>query len=128
MKVAYQAGAKYVVIFDFPYDQPYGILEEEHFAAMETFWDMIHSPQGSLEKVKAEVAFVFPKDYGWGMRRPDDKIWGLWGADNLSPIIWENMNKLIANYGLRLDIIYNDTSFDFMEKYSKIYYWNSQIS
>jgi hypothetical protein len=127
MNVAYQAGAKYVVIFDFPYDQPYGILEEEHFAAMETFWDMIHSPQSSLEKVKAEVAFVFPKDYGWGMRRPDDKIWGLWGPDELSPLIWENMNKLIANYGLRLDIIYNDTSFDFMEKYSKIYYWNDVI-
>jgi hypothetical protein len=74
------------------------------------------------------VAFVLPKDYGWGMRRLEDRIWGLWGPDELSQQIWDNMNKLIDMYGLRLDIIYNDTSFDFTEKYSEIYYWNSQIS
>jgi hypothetical protein len=129
MKVAYQAGAKYVIVFNFPYDQPYGILEEEHFTAMETFWNMTRSPdQNSLEKVDGEVAFVLPKDYGWGMRRPDDNIWyPTWGPDELSPLIWENMNKLIEKYGLRLDIIYNDTRFEFTEKYSEIYYWDSVI-
>ena len=129
MKTAYQAGAKYVVVFNYPYDQPLGILEEEHFDAMETFWDMTRShQQGSLEKVSGEVAFVLPKDYGWGMRHPDDNIWlPWWGPDALSPLIWENMNKLIDKYGLRLDIIYNDTRFDFTEKYSQIYYWDSQL-
>jgi hypothetical protein len=126
MKVAYQAGAKYVIVFDFPYDQPYGILEEEHFVAMEAFWDLTRS-SSSLEKISGEVAFVLPKDYGWGMRRLEDRIWGLWGPDELSQQIWDNMNKLIDKYGLRLDIIYNDTSFDFTEKYSEIYYWNSAI-
>jgi hypothetical protein len=71
------------------------------------------------------VALVLPKDYGWGMRNPDDKVWGLWPSGNLSPLIWNNMNQLIETYGLRLDIIYNDTGFSFEGKYSKIYYWNS---
>ena len=130
MITAYRAGAKYVVVFNFPYDQPFGILEEEHFAAMETFWDMTRSPhQGSLEKVEAEVAFVLPKDYGWGMRRLEDKIWKPeWGPDDKSPLIWDNMNKLIERYGLKLDIIYDDPRFNYKEKYSQIYYWNSTIS
>jgi len=130
MITAYRAGAKYVVVFNFPYDQPFGILEEEHFAAMETFWDMTRSQQqGSLEKVEAEVAFVLPKDYGWGMRRLEDKIWKPeWGPDDQSPLIWENMNKLIERYGLKLDIIYDDPQFNYEEKYSQIYYWNSTIN
>lgn len=130
MKTAYQAGAKYVTVFNFPYDQPYGIIKEEHFAAMKTFWNMIHSPyQIFLQRRDGEVAFVLPKDYGWGMRTPDDNIWfPYWGPDKLSPQIWENMNKLIAKYGHRLDIIYSDTRFNFTEKYSEIYYWDSVIN
>ncbi len=129
MVTAYQAGAKYVIVFNFPHEQPFGILEEEHFIAMETFWDMTRSPhQNSLEKVAGEVAFVLPKDYGWGMRWQDDNIWfPEWGPDAHSQQIWDNMNKLIDKYGLRLDIIYNDTRFDFTEKYSEIIYWNSEI-
>ncbi|UCC58577.1 MAG: hypothetical protein JSW14_01260 [Candidatus Bathyarchaeum sp.] len=129
MIVSYQAGAKYVIIFNFPHEKPYGILEKEHFNAMEAFWNMTRSPnKNSLEKVSGEVAFVLPKDYGWGMRWLSDKIWKpAWGPDNQSLPIWENMNKLIERCGLRLDIIYNDTRFDFMKKYSEVYYWNSVI-
>jgi len=126
---AYRAGAKYIVVFNFPYDQPFGILEEEHFDAMETFWEMTHSSQSSLEKVEAEVAFVLPKNYGWGMRRLEDKIWKPeWGPDDKSPLIWENMNKLIERHGLKLDIIYDDPQFNYEEKYSQIYYWNCTIN
>jgi hypothetical protein len=136
MVESYRAGAKYIIIFNFPHERPYGILEEEHFTAMETFWDMTHSPNhrqhrkpgASIGKVSGDVAFVLPKDYGWGMRWEDDKIWQpSWGPDDKSQMIWDNMNKLIERYGLRLDIIYNDTLFDFIEKYSDIYYWNSVI-
>jgi len=129
MITAYRAGAKYVIVFDFPYNQPFGILEEEHFAAMETFWNMTHSPhQSSIQKVEAEVAFVLPKDYGWGIRTVNDNIWGVWQADDKAPLIWENMNKLIQRYGLKLDIIYDDPQFNYEEKYSQIYYWNSTIN
>lgn len=130
MITAYRAGAKYVIIFNFPYDnQLFGILEEEHFSAMETFWDIIHSPDwDKIEKVKAEVAFVLPKDYGWGMRGPGDNIWGVWPPDFKVPLIAKNMNEMIEKYGLKLDIIYDDPQFNYAEKYSQIIYWNSTIN
>ena len=132
MKTAYRAGAKYLIVFNYPEHpsgNPYGILEQEHFDAMESFWETIHSPQQSaLERVEAEAAFVLPKDYGWGMRRVEDNIWfPEWGSDSKSPLIWENMNKLIEKYGLKLDIIYDDPRFGYEEKYSNIHFWNDQI-
>jgi len=132
MITAYRAGAKYVTVFNYPKIEgnDYGILEEEHFTAMKTFWDLTRSPKkGSLEKVEGEVAFVLPKDYGWGMRQPDDRIWiPKWGPDDRSPLIWGNMNKLIKKFGLKLDIIYDDPQFSFEAKYSEIYFWNDTIN
>ena len=122
---AYKAGAKYIVVFNYPRINEYGFLTDEHFTAMENFWNLINSPRPSVEKVRGQVAYVLPKDYGWGMRSPDDKIWGIWPPDELSPKIWEDMNKLIAEYGLKLDIIYEDPRFNFKTKYTKIYLWNS---
>ena len=130
MIASYSGGAKYVVVFDYPYEETFGILEEEHFEAMEAFWNMTRFPEREdLEKTEADVAFVLPKDYGWAMRYPEDKIWmPSWGPDEKSALIWSNMNKLIKKYGLRLDIIYDDSSFDFSDSYSEVYYWNSEIS
>ena len=93
MLKAYEAGAKYVIVFNFPSypeDNSYGILREEHFAAMQQFWDHIHLYPKDHGKINGEVVFVLPKDYGWGMRNPNDLIWGLWPADNRSALIWKN--------------------------------------
>ena len=128
MLTAYYAGAKYLIVFNYPQINPYGALTEEHFNAMKTFWNQIHVfPRSVLGKVEGEVALVLPKDYGWGMRSPDDKIWGFWPPDEKAPLIGQSISKLIKKYGLRLDIIYDDPQFNFTEKYSKIYYWNSTI-
>ena len=130
MITAYQAGAQYIIVFNYPKINlnPYGILEEEHFTAMKKFWNSIHSfPRSPFGKIEGQVAFVLPKDYGWGMRNPDDRIWAKWPPDELSPLIWNNMDKLIERYGLKLDIIYDDPRFNFEEKYSEIYFWNSTI-
>ena len=127
---AYRAGAKYLIIFNYPIVEgnPYGILTEEHFTSMKTFWNQIHAfPRSVFGKVEEEVAFVLPKDYGWSMRNPDDKIWGFWPPDDLAPLIWDKMTRLIERYGLKLDIIYDETRFNFEKKYSKIYFWNSTI-
>jgi len=95
---------------------------------MERFWNHVQAyPREIYGKVDGQVAFVLPKDYGWGMRTLEDNIWGLWSADEKAPLIWENMNKLITKYGLRLDIIYDDPRFDFAEKYSQVYFWNETI-
>lgn len=128
MITAYRAGAKYLIIFNYPKINEYGILTEEHFNSMKKFWNLIHAPRKMLWKVKSEAAFILPKDYGWGMRTPEDKIWGLWSPDDLSQQIWINMNRLIEKYGLKLDIIYNDHKFNFEGKYAKIYFWNSTVN
>lgn len=143
MLTAYRAGAKYVIVFNSnfaPFDpnpsdssqihsDPGEILKEEHFLAMERFWTYIHTyPRDIFGRVDGQVAFVLPKDYGWGMRKPDDSIWGLWPADEKAPLIWENINKLIAQYGLKLDIIYNDPMFNYKEKYFKVFLWNATIN
>jgi hypothetical protein len=128
MLTAYSAGAKYLLVFNYPQINPYGALTEEHFTAMKQFWTYIHCfPRNIFGKVKGEVALVLPKDYGWGMRQPNDKIWGFWPPDDMAPQIGENIYKLINGYGLKLDIIYDDPQFNFTEKYSKIYFWNSTI-
>jgi hypothetical protein len=126
LNVAYYSGAKYLIVFNYPQSNPYGALTEEHFTAIETFWNQIHCfPGNLLGKVGGQVALVLPKDYGWGMRQGDDRIWGFWPADDLSPLVGERIATLINKYGLKLDIIYDDPQFNYTEKYSKIYYWNS---
>jgi hypothetical protein len=127
--IAYETGAKYIIVLNYPtYPEtnPYGVLSDDHFAAMEQFWAHIREHPEDYGKTKGRVAFVLPKDYGWGMRWRDDSIWGLWSADSLSPVIWEKMTKLIERYGLRLDILYDDPRFSF-DEYSKVYYWDSDV-
>jgi len=126
MNTAYYSGAKYLIVFNYPQINPYGALTEEHFTAMKTFWNKIHTfPGNVLEKTDAQVALVLPKDYGWGMRDGYDNIWGFWPTDDLTPLIGEKIAVLLDKYGSKLDIIYDDPQFNYTEKYSKIYFWNS---
>jgi hypothetical protein len=128
MLEAYQSGARYVMIFNYPTleGNDYGIMKDEHFQALEKFWNNRAIPSGRSvpDFGKAEAALVLPKNYGWGMRNPDDRIWGMWGPDYNSPQIWTISRKLLSDYGLRLDIIYDDPAFPFAGKYSKVYFWN----
>ncbi len=127
MLIAYAAGARYVIVFNYyeiPDNNPYGTLGDEHFLAMQQFWAFIHQHPEDHGKTEGNVALVLPKDYGSGLRSSNDSIWGLWPADSLSSVIWDKMNMLTDEYGLRLDIVYNDSRFA-LTRYSKIYYWNS---
>ena len=131
MVTAFNAGAKYVILFNYPQypeDNQYGILKDEHFSAMKQFWHYAASCPRGAEKITAQVAYILPKDYGWGMRRLDDNIWGIWDADEKSPIIWENLNKLETKYGLKLDIIYDDSRYNPKGKYYQVYLWNATIN
>ena len=95
---------------------------------MQDFWRYIHDYPGRHGQIRGQVAFVLPKDYGWGMRSVEDNLWGLWPADEKASLIWENLNKLLAKHGLKLDIIYDDANFSYEEKYSQVYFWNATIS
>ena len=69
---------------------------------------------------------MLPRDYGFGFRSPDDRIWGLWGPDALSPIIWNDTDSLLKEYGTRLDIVY-ETKFNNVPiqlQYDRLIFWN----
>ena len=125
---AYMSGAKYVVIFDYPQIQgnPYGILTDEHFKALEDFWSVVQDAKVDVN-ANADAVLVLPRNYGWGMRNPDDHIWGVWGPDEKSPVIWNISRELLSRYGLGLDIIYEDAHFPVEDRYRRIYYWNQKV-
>jgi hypothetical protein len=129
MMQAYQVGASYITIFNYPKleGNEYGVMQDEHFAALEKFWKTTIAPNSEAENSDPNVALVLPKNYGWGMRKPDDRIWGIWGPDNKSPQIWEISRRLISEYGLKLDIVYDDPAFPTEGKYLQVYYWNETI-
>jgi hypothetical protein len=129
MILAPKTGAKHVVVFDYPKIEQYGILTEDHFDAMKDFWNYVHSDPQEHGVNQAEVAYVLPQDYGFGFRNPEDTIWGLWNADDLSQKVWDDTNKLIDQYGSRLDIVYDDA--DVMgavkSRYNKLFFWNQPV-
>jgi hypothetical protein len=128
---SYEAGADYIIVFNFPQypeDNPYGILADEHFAAIKKFWEYMSNHPEDYGKTDGEIAFVLPKDYGWGMRSPTDKMWGLWLADNDSTLIWDNLQLLIDRYGLKIDIIYENAPSNCIVNYTELYCWNATIT
>ncbi|MCW4011311.1 MAG: hypothetical protein NWF05_11960 [Candidatus Bathyarchaeota archaeon] len=131
MVMSYESGAKYILVFDYPQypeNNPYGILNDDYFSAMQQFWDYTNTHPRNLTQTQAEAAMVLPKDYGWGMRNPYDNIWGLWQPDNASALIWNNMNTLVDRYGLKLDIVYDNADINYTKRYAEVYLWNQTIT
>lgn len=133
MMTAYKAGADYIVLFNYPVleGNDYGLMTDEHFLALERFWNdatQIEKNDNASSMNFAEAVMVLPRNYGWGMRRPDDVIWGFYGPDNITIPLATVMSKLLAQYGLHLDIIYEDSTYPVVKgNYEKVYYWNSTI-
>jgi len=127
MLMAYEAGAKYVVIFNYPQypeGNDYGVLADEHFEALERFWnDVVTTPQVTHGSIEAEAALVLPANYGWGMRRPADQIW-YWQSGERAQVIWELSFELLSEYDVHLDIVYDDPAFPATGKYKKIFHWS----
>jgi hypothetical protein len=130
MELAYHAGAKYLVVFNYPKSDSYryGILKEEHFEALEKFWNYTSNNPQNFGINSGEVAYVLPEDYGFGNRFPEDHIW-VWDADELSQKVWDDSNKLVAQYGSRLDIVYDDPEFiDAIKlRYDRLFFWNETV-
>ncbi|MCW4000883.1 MAG: hypothetical protein NWE93_11650 [Candidatus Bathyarchaeota archaeon] len=127
MRTSYECGAKYVVVFNYAENMtgPYGTLQEEHFGALERFWrDVVQNPLVGYGSVKAEAAFVLPKNCGWGLRNIDDTVWGLWTPSEEYRQFWPRLQDALAKHGGRLDIIYDDPAYPFTDKYSQVYFWN----
>jgi hypothetical protein len=127
MLTSYQAGAKYIAVFNYPYDNSsvYGTLNpNDQLVALQTFWKDIH-----LEKYPdlsaPTAALVLPENFGWGMRNPNDTIWGFWITDNRTQQVAIATSTLLTQYGASLDIVYQDPAFPVtLGAYQHIYYWN----
>lgn len=126
MITAYQAGAKYIVVFNYPETGTYGLLTEEHFEVIDQFRNFVSkNPQNKTSNLE-KLAYVLPENYGWGLRSPKDTIWGIWEADEKSPIIWSDLHTLIEKYRYDFDIVYDSpwTRLFAKEHYDTLVWWN----
>ena len=131
MLTSYQAGADYIVIFDYSTDfegnSAHAMLDE-HYLALERLWTDIHN-EHFINLSEPEAALILPRNYGWGMRNPDDTIWGFWSTDAKTNQIATIMSHLIAKYGANLDIIYEDPIYHHSKaNYNHIYFWNNTLT
>jgi hypothetical protein len=132
MVLAYLSGAKYVIILNYSQEKvtSYGTLTEEHLDAMKRFWEYIHTnPErlGIYCPTCTQIAYVLPKDYAWGFRGSDDKVWGIW-VDELSITMGKDVDYLLHTHHLSLDIIYDDPNYyNNLCIYSKLYFWNGTV-
>jgi len=133
LTLAYSAGATYAVLFSFPFypdNNPYGTLTEEHFSALQRFWNVINNDPSSIAQNKAKIAYVLPKDYGYGFRSPNDNIWGLFPSDSLTEKISLDIHTLLVKYYGNLNIVYDEPDIigPTLNNYAKVYYWNQTVT
>lgn len=129
MLESYQAGAKYIMIFNYAKDKnatnTAEAMTDQHYMGLYQFWQDIHTKEYQ-DNSGSEAALVLPHNYGWGMRNPNDTIWGFWPTDEKTDQIANNMYKLLVEYGTKLDIVYEDSTYPVANAgYRHVYYWNS---
>jgi hypothetical protein len=120
---AYDNGAKYIIVFDYPSLRG-GILQQEHFDAIRQFWEYAQQHPRIEASSFGRVAYVVPKDYGFGFRSASDKIWGLWNADNQSSTVWIGVQNALGQYGSKLDVVYEDCLQLNVSAYRQFVFWN----
>jgi hypothetical protein len=126
--LAYKNGAKYIIVFDTNENYTHGILGKEHLEALKRFWHYVQNNPRNSFPIGDRVAYVLPKDYAYGFRGPDDKIWGFWYADAFSDELCHKLGEMITKYEFRLDIIYDDgLEPNNTYGYSKLIFWNGTI-
>jgi hypothetical protein len=126
MILAYDAGAKYVVIFDYPGNiTNYGILTPSHLEEMKEFWNYTQNNPRETEGDN-QVAYVLPDNYGFGFRSENDTIWGLFPANETTQKIWNDTENFMYEYGYNLGIVYDDPQFihAITHDYKTLIFWN----
>lgn len=137
MVLAYENGAKYIIVFDTNENYTHSVLDKDeegnyaaqgHYDAFKQFWQYVEDNPRSSDPIRNRVAYVLPEGYGYGFRGPEDKIWGLWGADDFSLGISTELGKLFDRYQNRLDVIYDDgleagNSYG----YRRLIFWNGTV-
>lgn len=127
MVLAYQNGAKYIVVFDTNENYTHGILQDEHLDALKSFWQYAKNSPRTTDMSEGRVAFVLPKDFAYGFRGPKDRIWGLDEATAFSNETCIILNSQLEAYGTKLDVIYDEISDYSQCPYDKITFWNGTM-
>ncbi len=124
MLYAYNNGAKYIVVYDSSLNWTTGILDQDHLNAMKQFWQYMTNNPAAENSAQPDTAYVLPQDYAYGFRGPNDKIWGLWGPDNLTVTIATQLSSLMTQYGNNLNVVYDAPSINYTSQYSEVIFWN----
>jgi hypothetical protein len=125
MVLAYQNGAKYIIIFDSNQNYTQNILQQGQLDAMKQFWQYAQANPRTAIPVSDRTAYVLPEDFAYGFRGPQDKIWGLWQADSLTLNISMSVATLMQTCGNNLDIVYPDGPQSVESAgYHNVIYWN----
>jgi len=126
--LAYENGAKYILVFDTNENYTDSVLEKEHKDALKNFWKYAKDNPREMGASSERVAYVLPEGYAYGFRGPWDKIWGFWeGVDDpLSYQISADVGKALDDYGGKLDIIYDDR-LTVDDTYCKYIFWNGTV-
>ncbi|MGD0994520.1 MAG: hypothetical protein ABR909_03230 [Candidatus Bathyarchaeia archaeon] len=123
MMLAYENGAKYIIVFDSNANYTQNVLQQGQLDAMKQFWQYVQANPRTITPVSDRTAYVLPADYAYGFRGPQDKIWGLWPADNLTLDISMSVSTLLQMDGNNLDIVYPSPTLE-SAGYQSIIYWN----
>ena len=124
--LGYENGAKYALVFDSDEDYIQSTLSQEHLDALQRFWQYTKDHPRCADLLDDRVAFVLPKDYAYGFRGPEDKVWGLWENDELYLKVSEDLGVLLEKYGYKLDVIYDD-GLKLDDAYRQYFFWNGTI-
>ena len=122
--LAYNNGAKYILIFDTNKDYTHGILGEEHLQALKQFTEYAHKNPRTIQPISERIAYVLPRDFAFGFRGPTDKIWGLWEGDAFAYEQTVKLGNLLKQYGDKLDVIYDDEIEYSTLEYRNVIFWN----
>jgi hypothetical protein len=131
MVLAYENGAKYIVVFDSNANYTQNVLDGQQLGAMKQFWQYAQANPRNDSQTSDRTAYVLPEDFAYGFRDPKDKIWGLWSPDikpelyNITTDIGMSVTTLLQMDGPNLDIVYpNGTEPIESSGYGKVLYWN----
>ena len=124
MVLAYNNGAKYIVVFDSNEAYTQSVLTQDHLNALKQFWQYAKEHPRSTGSAADRVGFVLPADYAYGFRGPNDSIWGLWPADSFSTNLSITVGNNLLKYGENLDIVYNKTQLETCG-YRQLIYWDT---
>ncbi len=124
MVLAYNNGAKYIVVFDSNEAYTQSVLTRDHLNALKQFWQYAKEHPRSTGSAADRVGFVLPADYAYGFRGPNDSLWGLWPSDSFSTNLSITVGNNLLKYGENLDLVYNQTQLETCG-YKQLIYWDT---